>query len=199
MQPDGMFDGTVRSHLGTGILLLAAAAALAPGAAGAQLHEPGAVIREAGTELNDEVYYLSASIGYSFSPQMLEALRKGVPLTVELQIEVRRARSYIWDETVAGLQQRYRLSYHALTRQYMIRNLNSGSQHTFPSLEAALSVLGTVVDLPLLDSNLLERDEVYLGRLRAQLDVDELPVPLRVLALILPEWRLSSEWYEWEL
>lgn len=187
----------VKRELGAGLLLLAVA--LAPAPASAQEDEPGVVIRRAGTELRDEVYYLSASVGYRFSPQMLEALHKGVSLTVELQIEIARSRPYLWDETIAELQQRYRLSYHALTRQYMIRNLNSGSQYAFPSLEVAASVLGTVVDLPILDSNLLDGEALYIGRIRARLDVDELPVPLRVLALILPEWRLSSEWYTWRL
>lgn len=165
----------------------------------AQDNKPGVVINQAGTEIRDEVYYLDAGISYRFSPQMLEALHKGVPLTVELEIEITRSRSYMWDETVAELQQRYRLSYHALTRQYVIRNLNSGSRHTFPSLEAAVSVLGTVVDLPILDSNLLAHEQIYFGNIRAQLDVDELPVPLRVLALIRDEWRLSSDWYTWRL
>lgn len=186
----------VRAGFGTGLLLLFGAAVL-PAAAVAQSEGPGVVIRQAGTELRDEVYYLNANVDYDFSAQVLEALHKGVPLTVVLQIEVTRSRPYVWDETIAELEQRYRLSYHALTRQYMIRNLNSGSQHTFPSLEAATSVLGAVVALPVLDSNLLDEGEVYFGQLRAQLDVDELPVPLRVLALIRPEWRLSSEWYAW--
>jgi hypothetical protein len=158
---------------------------------------PGVVIREARTELHDDVYYLQAFIDYRFSRPSLEALEKGVPLTVVMRIEILHERKYLWSHTVASLEQRYQISFHALSQQYMLRNLNSGSQHTFPTLDAATTVLGTVVDLPVIDANLLEEGATYSGRLMAELDVDELPAPLRLLALVSSDWQLNSEWYTW--
>jgi hypothetical protein len=160
---------------------------------------PGVVIREAHTELKDDVYYLQANIDYRFSRPALEALEKGVPLTVVMRIEILHERNLLWSQTVASLEQRYQLSFHALSQQYMLRNLNSGSQYTFPSLDAAATVLGTVTDLPVIDGNLLEEDGPYSGRLMAELDVDQLPVPLRLLALVSKDWQLNSEWYTWPL
>ena len=160
---------------------------------------PGVMIRAARTELKDDVYYLQANIDYRFSRPALEALEKGVPLTVVMRIEIVHERSYLWSQKVASLEQRYQLSFHALSQQYMLRNLNSGSQYVFPSLDAAATVLGTVVDLPVIDSNLLEEGGAYSGRLMAELDVDQLPVPLRLLALVSKDWQLNSEWYTWRL
>lgn len=160
---------------------------------------PGVVIREAHTELKDDVYYLQANIDYRFSRPALEALEKGVTLTVVMRIEILQERSLLWNQKVASLEQRYQLSFHALSQQYMLRNLNSGSQYTFPSLEAATTELGAVVDLPVIDSNLLEEGGSYSGRLMAELDVDQLPVPLRLIALVSKDWRLISEWYTWPL
>lgn len=149
--------------------------------------------------LMDEVYVLDAEVDYQFSAPVLEALENGVPLVVELQIEVTRHRTWLWNEQQTRLAQRYQLSYHALTEQYLVKNLNSAVQQNLPSAEAAIDVLGQVTNLPLLDKRLLDADENYTVRLRAQLNLDALPTPLRLPAYLSPQWRLTSEWYTWPL
>ena len=76
----------------------------------------GFEVRAASTRLEQGVYRLNASIEYRFSNAALDALRNGVPLTVELQMEVRRRRPWVWDETVYTLAQRYRIEYRPLRR-----------------------------------------------------------------------------------
>lgn len=158
---------------------------------------PGIVIRRVQATVRDDVYYLDADIDYGLSRQMLEALDRGVPIPVVLALEILRKRQYLWDETSATLEQRYELDYHSLTRQYMIRNINIGTHTAYPSRAAALSALGRISELPVIDANLLEEGEVYTGRLQARIDINALPVPLRLRALVTPEWRLSSEWQAW--
>ncbi len=150
-------------------------------------------------ELDDEVLYLNAAVKYRLTPPMVDALHEGVPLTMLLSIEIVRRRDWWPDDVEARLEQRYRLEYNALTRQYLLTNLNSGSQFRFPSLEAAISVLGTVVHLPLLDRNLLREDASYYGRLQIRLDEEALPVPLRLLSYLSADWHMKSEWYTWRM
>ncbi len=156
-------------------------------------------IREARTEVVDEVLYLNAAVNYRLSRPMVDALHEGVPLTILVNIEILRQRDYWLDAVVARLEQRSRLEFHALTQQYLLTNLNSGSQFRFPSLDAAVSVLGTIVRLPLLDRNLLDSHEQYYGRMEIRLDEEALPVPLRLLSYISADWHLKSEWYVWPL
>ncbi|MEQ6340956.1 MAG: DUF4390 domain-containing protein [Gammaproteobacteria bacterium] len=156
-------------------------------------------VRSAETELVDKVYRLDARIDYQPSDRMLDALHKGIPLTIAMDIEVWRKRQYLWNEQIADVTQRYQLSYHALTRQYQIKNLNTGIQNSFPTLRAALDVLGAVDDFPMLDQQLLRAGDTYEARLRARLDIEALPVPIRLLAYIYAGWRVSSEWYTWPL
>jgi predicted phosphohydrolase len=160
-------------------------------------HIPEIHVHWARTILKDDVYYLDAAIEYHFGQSLEEALLKGVAVPIIVDIEVIHERDYLWNETTASLAQRYVLEYHALTQQYIVRNVNISAQSAFPSLAAALASLGQIVALPVIDANLLTRGERYLGRLRSSVDIDALPVPLRLLAIISPEWRLSSEWYEW--
>lgn len=156
-------------------------------------------VKSAETSLVDGVYVLDLNIDYVFSQQMVEALHRGVKITVVLDLEFLRKREYWWDERVTALQQRYELRFHALSQQYILSNLNSGVQHNFPGLNAALAVMGTVVGVPVLDRHLLEEGERYWVRLRARVDVDALPIPLRLRSLVSSSWDLESEWFSWEL
>jgi hypothetical protein len=168
------------------------------GAAAAN-EEPEFVIRSAGTVLVDKVYQLNARIHYRFSDEALDALDNGVPLVVELAIEIERKRDYVWDETVASLHQRYQLSYEALTQRYVVTNLNSGADNYYGSRAAAIAALGDVNHLPILDAGLLNPDEKYTVSLQASLDLDALPVPMRVIGYFSSNWRIASEWVSWPL
>lgn len=154
---------------------------------------------KASTSLEKGVYRLSAQIEYSLSGEAVDALQNGVPLTIELVMEVRRRRSWVWDETVYSLSQHFRLEYHALSRQYLVHNLNSGERRNFSTRTAALRFMGQIHQFPLLDSSLLEPKQRYEGALQARLDLDTLPAPLRVLAYFSEDWQLTSEWYTWPL
>ncbi len=157
---------------------------------------PGIVIRSAHTELVDGVYQLDARYDATLSDSAREALENGVPLVINAAIEVRRVRRYLWKETVASLSQRYRLHYHALSRRYLVVNLNSGVQESAPTLADALRLLGHLERIPVIDRRLLEKGQKYTVRLRIDLDLDALPMPLRTLAYLSPSWYLSSDWYE---
>ncbi len=156
-------------------------------------------VRSAETTLVDKVYRLNTRLSYQLSEEALGALQKGIPLTITLNIEVLRQREYLWAEKIASIEQGYQLSYHALTQQYLVKNTNTGVHASFQTLKMALNHLSVVENFPLLDAQLLLPDAQYFARLRAHLDLETLPVPIRVLAYISSGWRLSSEWYTWSL
>jgi len=150
------------------------------------------------TKLKDQVYQLDANLDLDFSDDALEALRSGVPLIVLVNIEVLKDRNWWWDKTIAELEQGYLLLYHALSEKYIIHNLNSGAQHNYVSLNAALFSLSNIREFPLIDKNLLQ-DEDHYARLRAYLDIESLPAPMRPIAYISSQWQLASDWFEWPL
>lgn len=156
-------------------------------------------IRSAYAQLDEGVYYVNARIEYVLSAAAQEALRNGISLKIELQIEVNRYRRIIWDDTIASLKQRYRLSHHALTDRYVVANLNSGDTLSFPDLATALDYLGRVERLPLIDASLLENNARYEVAARVTLDVKDLSGPLKFLSRFWGNWKVSSDWYTWPL
>lgn len=156
-------------------------------------------VLEGDVSLRDGVYLLDARIRYALSDTAAEALASGVPLEVVLRIEVVEPRRFWFDAVAAVLNQRYRLSYHALSGRYVLTELNTRESTTYRSMDAMLGALGRVEDLPVIDRALLEPDRRYLLRLQARLDLDSLPPPLRPMAYISPSWRLASDWHTWRL
>jgi hypothetical protein len=77
--------------------------------------------------------------------------------------------------------------------------VNSGDQSSFPTLGQALSFLGRITHFPLIDASLLDPDRSYELRLRAVLDLERFPGPLRLLAFWRRDWSLGSDWYRWPL
>jgi hypothetical protein len=168
------------------------------GAAAAESLDPHAFhVRGGEVVLDAGVYFLDADIDFRLSAAARDALESGVPLTFELQVELVRPRDLWFDEKVATLVQDYRLRYHALSRRYVLINLNTGESRSFSTREGAMRKLGRVRSFPVIDRSLLKAGQEYQLWLRAGLDVDELPPPLKTGAYLSPQWRLLSEWHVW--
>lgn len=149
--------------------------------------------------LENAVYTIDASVSYEFGEEVLEALDSGVPITLELEIEVYQPRELLWNETVYSLYQRYRINYHALSVQYQITNLTTQVSTSFPTRYAALQALGQIRNLPLIDHHLLQTGQEYLAQMRASIVITELPAPLKLWAFLQSDWRAKSDWYRWQL
>jgi len=156
-------------------------------------------VRSASTRSLEGVHTLEARLQLVLSSEALQALSSGVPLTIELQLEVIRARRFVWDDVVAELAIDYELEYRPLSQRYIVQNRNSGDQDSFATLYSALNYLGRVQGLPVIDDALLEADKSYRVRLRAMLNTQQYPAPLRLLFFWRDQWQLQSEWFEWLL
>jgi hypothetical protein len=157
------------------------------------------VVHTAYTELIDGVYYLNADVEFSLDEPALKALESSLPLTIKLEIEIIRDRRFIWDETVARLEHVDVIAYHPLSQRYLVRELATGEVESFASYRAAISRLGQVSDIPVIDQRLLDPDAKYRIRVRAMMDLSEYSAPLRVYASFWQDWTIQSDWYEWVL
>ena len=161
--------------------------------------EPAFEIKHAETVLIDDVYHINASLKFKFSDEALNALENGVPLIILFDIEVEKQRNWWINKNIATLAQGYLLLYHALSKKFVLHNLNSGTQENYSNLSSALYALGNLQHLPVLDAELLEKDADYIFRLRSYLDIESLPPPMRPLAYVSSQWQLESDWYTWTL
>jgi len=156
-------------------------------------------VKEVETRVEDGTYLLNARIDYRLTPEVLEALENGVPLVMLVHVQVRRSDAWIWEESVLDLQLRYTIRHRPLSDTYEVFRLPGTKGRSFVTREAAIAALGEIRDLHLIDQDRLAPDEAHEVQIKAALDIEELPLPLRPMAYLRPSWNLASGWTKWPL
>ena len=161
--------------------------------------EFAAEVKQAEVTLQGDYYLLSADIVYQLSEKATEALQNGVPLFWDIQIKVLEQRDVLWNKTLVDTAIHFRLQYHALLNMYRVRNEGNGTVYNFSTLFAALDLMSTVRDFRLIGKSELAPEKQYLLAVKVNFDRDALPLPLRPIAYVDPQWYLSSDWTLWPL
>jgi hypothetical protein len=170
-------------------IAIAGAIALAPA------HAQGIEIRKPSVSIMDDAYVLEAQFDITLTPTLEDVLNKGVPLYFVLEFELIRPRWYWFNDRLVSLQQQYKLSYNALTRQY---RLGVGNLYqNFATLAEALEVMSRVRRRQEVEPGALRRDNTLTAGLRFRLDTSQLPKPFQLNALGSSQWHVSSDWYRW--
>lgn len=142
---------------------------------------------------------LSGTLDLGLTAKVEEALSKGIPMEVVIDIILYRERSVVWDARIQTWGLRRQISYHALSRQYLVtgHRPDVGAVESFMSLQTALANMGSLDELNLPLRRELDGAGKYYVEVRASLDIESLPAPLRPVAYTSFAWHLSSGWTEW--
>jgi hypothetical protein len=140
----------------------------------------------------DDQVLLSADFTLSLTETLSDAVNRGLPLYFLTEIQVLRGRWYWLDETVVQTQIEWRLSYHALTRQFRVAA--SGRSDSFGSLEEALAAMSSVKRWFVAPLSKFEPRTTYEAWVRMRLDTTRLPKPFQMTALTDSDWNPQSEW-----
>lgn len=159
-------------------------------AAGSSLHITSAELIAA-----EETYLLNADVDVNFSAEVEQALSKGVPLNFLVEFQITTPRKYWFDDEIVSASMLITLSYHALSRQYLI---NRGKhQQSFSSLSEMREEFSHIRDWQVVEKSLLKKGDNYHAGLRVRLDQSKLPKPLQVEALGSEDWNMVSQRYRW--
>lgn len=139
---------------------------------------------------------VNAEFDVELGARLVDAVGKGVPLHFRFEVQIKRKRWYWIDEHLAGRVVSYRLSYHALTRQY---RLAVGSLYqNFDTLDDALTALGHIRRLHVADAGTLPQGESLVAAVRLSLDQSQLPKPLQIDALANADWQVDARTLSWQ-
>ncbi|MDP3638993.1 MAG: DUF4390 domain-containing protein, partial [Azonexus sp.] len=129
----------------------------------------------------DDGYALSADFNFELNQRLEEAVTKGLMLYFVADFELSKERWYWLDEKLMSRSQTYRLSYHALTRQYRL-SIGSGLHQSFSSLPEAMAVLTRLRHWQVADKSDkgIRIGEPVQAALRFRLDVAQLPKPFQI-------------------
>ena len=183
-------------RLGASLLHLATCLFLLTG----PLHQPAFAqssgesieIGQASFETRDDGYYFTGDFDLDLKPRVAEALDRGLTLYFVVEAQLTRYRWYWFDERTINAVLNYRLSYHALTRQYRVSTGNL--QLGFATLAEALGVMAHVRDWKVGEHGALRAGEPYAAAVRMRLDTTQLPKPFQINAITSRDWTLESTW-----
>jgi hypothetical protein len=156
-------------------------------------------VRSAYVSVEGGVFLLHARIEYPVNPAIRDALHDGVTLTVDLDTRIERERRFWVNADIVDLTLRRELGYHAVSDRYLVRDVRSGNQKSFATLEEALSDLGAVDGWPVLVEPQLITEGNYRISVRAGVRRGRLPTSLRALMFWTDDWHRVSPWYTWSL
>ena len=155
------------------------------------------LIKQADLQLVDDFYLLNAEISIDFDAEIEEAINKGVPLHFLIEFQVVSPRKYWFDDEIITTTNRVVLSYHALTKQYLVNR--ETHQKSFETLDEAVDELLQLTDLKVFEKVLIEKDANYKAALLMRLDQAKLPKAIQVDAIASEKWNITSQKYEWPL
>lgn len=151
----------------------------------------GFSIRHVDVAVSNRKLSTSVDQRLSFSEQARDALVHGVPLTVEVEVELRDATSLtlLFDDS-----RRFEIRYLPMLEDYQLRRLDGGQDQTYPRLRHVLTALNRL-DLAFETGPLAPGS--YELRTRTHVDLNRLPAPMRLPARFSPQWQHNSKWSTW--
>lgn len=160
-------------------------------------NQKGIIIRHANGLIVNGVYRVDAEIDYQLSEEATQALLHGVSLQMDIEFQVKMKRPWLWNKMIKESMLSYRLEHHPLSGNFLVTNLATGERDQFQNLAGALENLGKISNYPLVTEDRLQPDKNYLVEIRARLNKQALPAPLRPLAYLSSRWHVASPGYEW--
>ncbi len=152
-------------------------------------------IKMAELVLIEDTYQLNADLDIGFSEQIEDALSKGVALNFLVEFQVVSPRKYWFDDEIVTATNTVTLSYHALSRQYLLQH--NQHQQSFSSLQEAKAEFAKIRNWKVLEKALLNKEDTYKATLLVRLDQSKLPKPLQVDAISSESWNMTSQRYTW--
>lgn len=152
-------------------------------------------IKSAEISLLEDDYLLNADTEVKFNPDLEEALNKGVQFNFLIEFQLVTPYQYWFDDEIVTVTERITLSYHALSRQYLVQR--GDQQKSFGSLDEVKLDLGKIRDLKVFTKADVSKGEPYKAALLMRLDHAKLPKALLEEAETADEWKMISQRYEW--
>jgi hypothetical protein len=153
------------------------------------------LIKNADLKLSGEAYMLNADLEIALGEKVEEAINKGVPVEFVYEFELVRPRLLWLDADVMKTSTRIKVSYHALSRQYLVSQ--DGRQTSHDILSEAMIELVQLYDWKVFNKSIIDPNRTYQAVLSMKLDQSKLPKAIQVDAIGSEGWDLASEQFEW--
>lgn len=149
--------------------------------------------------VDNTMFLVDADITYHLSRETRNALEHGIPLEFDVKFRIKKVRKWIWDEIIVSKKIGFRVEYQPLSGNYLVTQTNNDHRYQFRKLREVLGFIGDINRFPLIGTDMIVANKNYKAQIKANLNIQALPAPLRPLAYISSDWQLSSPWRTWTI
>jgi len=132
-----------------------------------------------------------------FTEELEEAMMAGIPTTFTFLAALNRVRDFWTDKALASVEVRHTVKFNNLKNEFAItRSEGDGREIIVSSLEEAKRIMAEVENLKIAKLSILEKDDRYQVRIKAELNRITLPFYLHhVFRFFLFLWDFETDWY----
>jgi hypothetical protein len=155
-------------------------------------------VRNAYVELVNGAWLLDVRLDLALADAARQAFEEGVPLVLRLEAEASVDRRLLPADEVASLTRKWQLAYDAIAQRYVVTDVKSGTHVSHATQEEAFEALGRISGVVLADTAQIPDGGRFDVRVRATVEIGELPAAVRML-LFWRSWSRTTEWYSWKV
>lgn len=136
---------------------------------------------------------------FSIGTKQISAINHGIPIKFKTEILLTEKSSFLgfpYQRTRKHVRYLTELTSYGINRQYVLFNNRNDKLQRFATIDRALETMGTLEAFEIAHLKELHPTQKYRLRMRIFLDYWTLPAPLLLEALLDPNWRLDSGWFE---
>lgn len=150
------------------------------------------VIRGCSGRLQNDLWYLNLDARITLADDPVRALQSGIALSFDYIVKLRASGGWFSDKKT--VHHRLKLYYDHITLTYLLKDPVTLRERNYVTLDRALAALGTLRNVALISTGLLDPNQKYRIKARLALEAQQLPVSLRLSTLFSSDWAIDSAW-----
>jgi hypothetical protein len=138
---------------------------------------------------------LFARVENGFTPEMIETVQNGIPVSFDFRVELDRVRSNWFDSNLVSRFITHTLLYDTLKQEYEVRS-SENNNHTqrFKSLEKAILAMTELNGLKVVELDQLRPEAPYALGLKVKLAEKTLPLGMHSIIPFMSLWDFETPW-----
>ena len=138
---------------------------------------------------------LFCTIKNSFTPEMMEGIRSGIPITFTFLVELEKIKKNWPDHSLVELTIQHTLSYDALKEEYQILIPERNNKTvTTRSIDKAQELMTEVSGVKIIKRSDLIPDAPYALHVKAKLAEKTLPMNMHYIVPFISLWDFETDW-----
>jgi len=138
---------------------------------------------------------LFCSIKNTLTPEMIEGIHNGIPITFTFLVELEQVRKKWFDKSMAEITIQHTLTYDSLKEQYYVhRSEKTANPFVTDSLDKAMEVMVELNGIRIIKSEEMKPDAPYAIHVKATLAEKTLPLYMHYIIPFISLWDFETDW-----